>query len=176
NLQVVVNMSEVDVNKIKTGQAVDITLDAVPGVDLKGTVSLIAPAGTQSSGVVNYPVTVTLNKVSDGVMTGMTANLSIVVDQRQNVLAVPTRAIKTVNRQKVVTVVKDGQQVQVPVQTGLSTSSLTEITSGLEQGDVVVISGTATATTTSSTRTAGGAALGAFGALGGAGGPRPGGD
>jgi HlyD family secretion protein len=175
NLQVVVNMSEVDVNKIKTGQAVDIALDAVTGLDLKGTVTQIAPAGTQSNGVVNYPVTVTLTKATDAVKTGMTANLSIVVDQRQNVLTVPNRAIKTVNKQKVVILLKNGQQVQTPVKTGLSGDSMTEIVSGVQEGDVVVINGTATTAATSTTSSSrGDSALGAMGALTGAGGPPPG--
>ena len=88
----------------------------MPDVTLKGTVTQIAPAGTQSSGVVNYPVTVTLDKARDAVKTGMTANLTIVVDERKNVLTVPNQAIKTVNKQKVVDVLKNGQQVQTPVQ------------------------------------------------------------
>ncbi len=174
NLQVVVQMSEVDVDQIKTGQNVQITLDAVPSVTLTGKVTLIAPSGTQSSGVVNYPVTVTLDKATDAVKTGMTANLNVIVAQHQNALAVPTRAIKTVNRQKMVTVVKNGQQVQTTVQTGLTSGSMTEIVSGLQEGDVVVMNGTTTTTAAATTgnRTNG---AGTFSALGvGAGGPPPG--
>ena len=51
-------MSEVDVNQIQADQKVEITLDALADVTLEGTVSQIAPAGTLTSGVVNYPVTV----------------------------------------------------------------------------------------------------------------------
>jgi HlyD family secretion protein len=175
NLEVVVNMSEVDVNQVKTGQSVEVTLDAVSEVNLKGTVTEIAPSGTQSSGVVNYPVTVTLDKAPDAVKTGMTANLTILVDERQDVLTVPSKAVKTVSGQKVVTVVKDGQQVQTPVTTGLSANSLTEIVSGLQEGDVVAVGGTTTTTTSSSTAGAMGG-MGALGAMTGAGGPPPGGN
>ncbi len=58
-------MAEVDVNKIEDGQTAEITLDAVPDATLTGTVTQIAPAGVQSSGVVNYPVTVALTESTD---------------------------------------------------------------------------------------------------------------
>jgi HlyD family secretion protein len=179
NLQVVVNMSEVDVNKIRTGQNVEITLDAVSDVSLKGTVTQIAPSGTQSSGVVNYPVTVTLDKASDAVKTGMTANLTIFVDERQDVLTVPSRAIKTINKQKMVIALKNGQQVPAPVKTGLTADNLTEIVSGLQEGDTVVLTSASSRTTAEN-----GPGFGAMGAMGGmpmgggpgAGGPPPGGN
>lgn len=147
HLEIVVNMAEVDVNQIALGQSVEITLDAVPDLTLAGTVSQIAPAGVQTSGVVNYPVTVALDTTTDKVKPGMTASLNIVVDRRDNVLTVPNRAVRTVNRQKVVTVLFEGQQIQVPVQTGLSSDSRTEIVSGLKEGDVVVLNATTAATT-----------------------------
>jgi HlyD family secretion protein len=159
HLEIVVNMGEVDVNQAQVGQDVDITLDAVPDATLKGKVTQIDPAGTQSSGVVSYPVTVSMSDITDTVKTGMTANLSLIVDQRTNVLTVPNRAIKTVNKQKVVTVLFEGQQTQVPVQTGLSSDTTTEIVSGLKEGDMVVLSTTTTKTSSSG---------------GGMGGPMPG--
>jgi multidrug efflux pump subunit AcrA (membrane-fusion protein) len=128
-------------------------------------VSKIAPAGTLSSGVVNYPVTVSLTGAAEGVKTGMTANLDIIVDERENVLTVPNRAVKTVNKQKVVTLLRNGQQVPVPVEVGMSSDTATEIIGGVNEGDVVVVS-----TTTASSTSAGGS-------MGGpmmAGGPPPG--
>ena len=164
HLDIVVNMAEVDVNKVKAGQPAEITLDAVTDLALTGTVSLIAPAGVQSSGVVNYPVTVAITKTTDAVKTGMTSNVNIIVAERDNVLTVPNRAIRTVGKQKTVTVLFEGQQIQTPVQAGLSGDSATEITSGLKEGDVVVL----TTTTTKSTSTGGGMGIP------GAGGPPPG--
>jgi HlyD family secretion protein len=145
HLQSVINMSEIDINRIKQGQTAQITMDALPNDNFQGTVTLIAPAGVLSQGVVNYPVTVDLTPPFDGVKTGMTSNVSIIVDQRNNVLTVPNRAIRTQGRQKVVTVLFEGQQMQVPVQTGLASDTATEITSGLKEGDVVVLN-TTTAT------------------------------
>ena len=164
HLDIVVNMAEVDVNKVALGQPAEITLDAVADVALAGTVALIAPAGVQSSGVVNYPVTVALTKTTDAVKTGMTANVNIIVAQRQDILTVPNRAIRTVGRQKVVTVLVEEQQIKTPVQVGLSGDSATEIVSGLQEGDVAVLTTTTTKTTT------GGGGMG----MPGAGGPPPG--
>ncbi len=186
--QIVVNMAEVDINRVKVGQDTQITLDALPNATLAGKVSQVAPAGVQQQGVVNYPVTIQLTNPPQGVKSGMTANLNVIVLQRDNVLMVPNRAVKTATagavanpapsaaqngaansgqntgangatrrptRQQVVTVLKDGQQVQVTVQTGLSNDTMTEIVSGLAEGDVVVLN----STTTTQPRT-GGAGLG----------------
>jgi HlyD family secretion protein len=166
NLEIVVNMAEVDVNRAKVGQEAVVTLDAVPDVTLQGTVSLIAPAGVMSQGVVNYPVTIALKNPPAGVKTGMTANLNIIVDQRDNVLTVPNRAVRTQGRQKVVTVLFEGQNIQVPVQTGLSNDTSTEIVSGLKEGDEVVL-------TSTTTQNRGGAFIGGPGGAG-FGGPPPG--
>ena len=144
HLEIVVNMAEVDVNRAKIGQAAQITLDAVPDVTLQGTVSQIAPAGVQTQGVVNYPVTVALQEPPEGVKTGMTANLNIIVDQRDNVLTVPNRAVRTQGQQKIVTVLFEGQQIQVRVQAGLSSDTMTEIVSGLKEGDEVLLTTTTT--------------------------------
>ena len=101
----------------------------------------------QSSGVVNYPVTVAITNTTDAVKTGMTSNVNIIVAERDNVLTVPNRAIRTVGKQKTVTVLFEGQQIQTPVQAGLSGDSATEITSGLKEGDVVVLTTTTTRST-----------------------------
>jgi HlyD family secretion protein len=143
-LETIVNMAEVDVGRIKVGQDVQLTLDAIPDVNLEGKVTLVAPAGVQSQGVVNYPVTIALTKPPESVKTGMTANVNIVVDQRQDVLTVPNRAIRTQGRQKTVTVLFEGSQIQAPVTTGMSSDTLTEVVDGLKEGDAVVLTTTST--------------------------------
>jgi len=147
----------VDVNRVKAGQKAEVTLDALPDATLQGTVTQIAPAGVVSSGVVNYPVTVALDDSAAGVKTGMTASPNIIVEQRDNVLSVPNRAIRSQGRQRFVTVLFEGQQMQVPVQTGLSNDTSTEITSGLKEGDEVVLNAT---TSTNQNRAAGGPGFG----------------
>jgi RND family efflux transporter MFP subunit len=145
HLETVVNMAEVDLPKITVGQPVQLTLDALPNLTLNGTVSQISPAGTITQGVVNYPVTISIDNPPDSVKSGMTASLNVITQQKDNVLMVPNRAIRTLGRQKVATVLFEGQQIQVPVTTGMNNDTMTEVTSGLKEGDVVLISGTTTA-------------------------------
>jgi HlyD family secretion protein len=147
NLEIDGQLDEIDVPKAKIGQAAEITLDALPDVTLTGKVIEVAPTGTVEQGVVNYPVTISLIDPDSAVKPGMTANVNIVVDERQNVLLVPNRAIRTQGKQRYVTVVFEGQRIQTPVQTGLSNDSMTEITSGLKEGDEVIINSTTTSTT-----------------------------
>jgi HlyD family secretion protein len=147
NLEIIVNMAEVDVSKIKEKQVAQITLDALPNANLTGEVTLVAPAGVQTQGVVNYPVTVAVKNPPPDVKTGMTSNVNIITDQRNDVLMVPNRAIRTVARQKMATVLFEGREMQAPVVTGMSGDSQTEIVSGLKEGDVVVIGTTTTAQT-----------------------------
>jgi membrane fusion protein, macrolide-specific efflux system len=151
-LQVVVNLAEIDSVRVKDNQAAQISLDALPDLALDGKVTQIWPAGVLTQGVVNYPVTVQLTNPPASVKTGMSANVNIVVDERDNVLMVPNRAVRAQGRQKLATVLFEGQQMQVPVQTGLSNDTMTEITSGLKEGDTVVLN----TTTTQQPRTGGG--------------------
>lgn len=147
NLEIIVNMAEVDVSKIKVGQPAQITLDALPNVTLTGEVSLVSPAGVQTQGVVNYPVTVAVKDPTPDVKTGMTANVTIITDERDNVLMIPNRAVRTVGRQKMATVLFEGNEIQVPIVVGLSGDAYTEVISGLKEGDVVVVGTTTTAQT-----------------------------
>ena len=148
-LQVTVNMAEVDISKVKAGQDVNVAFDALSDSPaLTGKVGQVALVGTTTSGVVNYPVIITLN-VPDAaaIKTGMTANIAIVVDKRENVLLVPNRAIRTVARQRVVQVQTTLGVAQTPITIGLQNDSQTEVVSGLKEGDAVVINTTTTTTT-----------------------------
>ncbi len=144
NLQVKVMVAEVDVAKLKVGDTAQMTLDALPGQTYTAKVISIGPTGTITQGVVNYPVTVAVTNADPGVKPGMTANLSVAVDQRQNVLMVPNRAVRNQGNQKIVTVLYKGQSIEVPVQTGLTNDQYTEVMSGLQVGDQVVLNQTTT--------------------------------
>jgi HlyD family secretion protein len=144
NLQVKATIAEIDMAKLKTGDTVQVTFDAIANKTYQGTVLAIGPAGTITSGVVNYPVTVVISKPDAAVKPGMTANLTIAVDQKTGVLVVPARAVRTQGNQKVVTVLSNGQTKTVTVKTGLSDDTSIEITSGLQAGDVVVLNQTVT--------------------------------
>lgn len=141
-------ISEVDLQSLKVGQKATIEFDALPDKSYEGEVTEIGIIGTSSQGVVNYPVTVKV--INDGnIRPGMTASVTIVVDERADVLLVPSQAVRTTSGQKMVTVLFEGQQITVPVTIGLNNGSMVEITSSqLLEGDVVVLNGSTTGSTT----------------------------
>lgn len=175
NLQVQSQVSEMDRPKIQVGQAVNMTVEALPNVTLKGEVTSISPTGTVTSGVVNYTVTIKVTQSDPSLASGMTATLAIVTDSKTGVLKVPTRAIQTVNNQKVLNVQRGGQVVQVPVTMGSADSVNTEISGAVQAGDVVVIGSVSGASSSSTTTTTNNRQGGVPGIIGpGAGGPPPG--
>lgn len=143
-------VDEVDVAQAKVGQDVTITLDALSGVTLRGKVQSVAPTATTQSGVVSYSVSISVNNPSGdvGLKAGMTAAATITTQRKENVLLVSSRAIKRTGGQQVVEVMVDGQTEQRTVRTGITDGQQTEILSGLEEGEQVVIQASTTTTTT----------------------------
>lgn len=156
-LQVKVTVAEVDIAKIKVGQTAQTTMDALPGKTYTAKIAAIGPVATITQGVVNYPVIAVIANPDGQVKPGMTANLAITIEQRDNVLLVPTRAIRTQGTQKTVTVLYKGLSISVPVTVGLTNDQFAEVTSGLQEGDQVVIQ------TTQTRQTGGGFGPGIFG-------------
>ncbi|MBI3741708.1 MAG: efflux RND transporter periplasmic adaptor subunit, partial [Chloroflexi bacterium] len=146
SLQVRVTLSEVDIAKIKTGQTAQMTVDALSGKTYNAQVQTVSPVGTVTQGVVNYPVTLVVSNVDGAIKPGMTANLAIAVERRENVLIIPNRAVRTQGNSKTVTVLFKGEQISVPIGTGLSNDSFVEVTNGLNEGDTVIIQTTQTRT------------------------------
>ena len=137
-LQIVGNFTESDVTKIKKGQQATVTFDALPGVTATGTVTLIDPQPQTSNNVVQYAVTISLTDVPSEVRLGQTATVQVVVGEAENVLTVPTSAIRTAGGQSTVTVIENGTRVVRRVEVGLRGDSTTEIRSGLREGELVV--------------------------------------
>jgi HlyD family secretion protein len=144
-------ISEVDLASVKVGQQATLEFDAIADKVYSGEVTEIGLIGSVSQGVVNFPVTVRVTDADEDIRAGMTASVTIVVDQREDALLVPNRAIRTSSGQRTVTVLFDGQQFTIPVMVGLTGDSLSEVISDqLREGDVVVNYGTTTSTTSSS--------------------------
>ncbi len=138
------NLSEVDVTKVKEGQKATLTLDALPGMTYTGTVTGINRSGLVTSNVTNYPAVIQFDTSPDNVLPNMSVNANIIVQTKDNVLLVPTAAIQTRNGQSTVRILKNGQVQTVAVETGLASDTQTEITSGLSEGDTVIIGGLTT--------------------------------
>jgi HlyD family secretion protein len=104
NIEVDASIAQSDINQVKMGQKVDITLDSNPNQHISGTVSLIALQGTIVSNVTTYTVTVTVDQATDLLRAGMNANVSVIVAEAKNVLTVPSEAVKTRGNRTGVTV------------------------------------------------------------------------
>ncbi len=142
NLHIEANISEANIAQIKVDQPVTLTFDAL-GSDREfaGKVQLIDPASTVVSGVVNYKITVALEKFEE-VKPGMTANISILTNSKSDVLNIPLRAVINKDGKKYVRVVTDTKKKTFEervVETGLEADGgVVEITSGLTEGQEIV--------------------------------------
>jgi len=133
-------VSEVDINKIQVGQAVQLTFTAVPNKTYNGKVTSVGAVGTSASGVVNFPVTVKLTNPDSQINPGMSAIVNIVVAQDNNVLLVPNQAVHTLAGRSTVTLLSQGQLTTVPVSVGITNNTTSEVSSSqLNAGDVVVL-------------------------------------
>jgi RND family efflux transporter MFP subunit len=137
-------IDEIDITRVAVGQEALLTVDALPGQKLKGSVRFVSPFGTLQSGVVNFPVEIYLDKDEnvDLLRGGLTATADIITGKRENVLQVPNRAIKGLAGDFWVDVVTNASTAATekrPVKTGLQNKKSTEIISGLKEGENVLI-------------------------------------
>jgi multidrug efflux pump subunit AcrA (membrane-fusion protein) len=159
-LQVTASFSESDAAKIQLGQAGTITVSALPSKQLAAHVVAVDTTGTSSSGVVQYTVTLALDRTVAGLKPGMSANATVTTGERDNVLNVPNAAVTGSGSSATVKVLKNGVQSTVNIVAGLKGDSTTEIVSGLAAGQQAVTSSGTTLSpgtgTTGTTRPAGG--------------------
>jgi HlyD family secretion protein len=138
--QVVLAFAETDAAGITQGQKVNLTFDAVPDLSLSGSVLSVSPTGTAISSVISYYVTVVLPKGDPRLKSGMTAQAEVLTKEIPDVLAVPSAAVHSQNGSSVVTVLQpDGTQRSVSVQPGATGDGKTQIVSGLQEGQQVVL-------------------------------------
>jgi RND family efflux transporter MFP subunit len=141
--EVNVDISEVDVKKVKVGDEATITLDAFGSdADLSGKVISIDPGPTIIQDVVYYKVRISLNDTTEPVKPGMTANISVATDSRSQVLYVPSRAVKfDAEGGRYVNILENGSEKQYPVKVGLrANEGRIEIVEGLTEGQEVILS------------------------------------
>jgi HlyD family secretion protein len=174
-----VSFNEVDAAKVKLGDKAMLTFDAIPDLTIAGTVSEIDSIGTVSQGVVNYGVQISLDTQDDRIKSGMSITADIITNVDQNVLIIPNSAVKSLGTSNYVEILdvatsslavsSNGQYAAVSsatprrqiVQIGNANDSDTEITSGLNEGDLVIVQSTATSASSQSARS-GGAQGGGF--------------
>ena len=106
---------------------------------LTGEVVAIGLAATSTdSGATTYPVTIALDD-DEGLRNGMVASVSIVTDASEGALVVPTSAVRPTGGSYVVMVLEDGAPTATDVEVGAVGATWTEVTSGVEEGDEVVL-------------------------------------
>lgn len=175
-------LNEVDVAKVAIDDRATLTFDAIEDLTTTGKVIQIDTIGTVSQGVVSYNVLIALDTEDERVLSGMSANISIITDIRQNVIVVSSSAVKSLGDSSYVEVLDGATETggtqgvtsetpprQVTVEVGLSNDTQSEIVSGLNAGEYVVtrtVTDSATSTSTSSAPSllnSGGGPSGGFG-------------
>jgi len=135
-----VQVTEVDVNQLATGQPVTLSFDAVTDKEYNGKVEQISLSGTVMQEVVNFQVTVEVSDADAQIRSGMTCAVNIVVKQIENVLLVPNRAVRVRDGERVVYVLRDGSLQVTPVTLGASSDVESEVVGGeLKEGDLIAL-------------------------------------
>ena len=151
------NINEVDISKFKLNQSAEITLDALPYEQYNGKVVKIAPQAIIENNAKVFPIEINLNASGKVVKPGMTANVTILADSRQNVLVIPIRAVFSNDlNQDIVYLVKDTKSpsketkskektssapnsVATPVKLGTNDLLQVEVIEGLKEGDIILL-------------------------------------
>jgi len=153
-----ISLNEVDAAKVKIGQKVTLTFDALPEVSISGRVFEVDTVGQATQGVVSYKVKIAFDTIVEEVKPGMSVTADIITDVKQDVLVLPNSALKSQAGTYYVELVEAPEEMkqqllanvsgailpQPPkiqsVEIGLSNDLSTEIVSGLKEGDIVVTS------------------------------------
>lgn len=176
-----VTLNEIDAAKVSLGDPATLTFDALPNLSLAGTVVEIDPVGTVSQGVVSYNVQIGFSQPADTSSTnqvkpGMSVTANIITQVDQNVIAVPNAAVITsgnssyilepatpISASELASSANGGIVLpatkEVPVTVGLANDTETEIDSGVNAGDQIVVQTVESSVTTASTASTGGSAL-----------------
>ncbi|MFA5048162.1 MAG: efflux RND transporter periplasmic adaptor subunit [Patescibacteria group bacterium] len=151
-----ITLNEVDAAKVKVGQKATLTFDAVDDLEITGKLVQMDTIGTVSQGVVSYGAKIALDTQDDRIKPGMSVTAIIIIDQKIDVLTLNSSAIKTATDGSSYVQVLSGVASSTPttasggaisetppqrvvVTVGLSDDTNTEITSGLSEGDPVIV-------------------------------------
>lgn len=147
-LELQMDVSELDIGQIQPGQTVAITAEALPGQTFTGVVEKVSVNGTTTDGFTTYPVTILLSEYGD-LNPGMNVSADIIVERAENALCVPAEAVNSDGTVLVAgegAFAEDGVTIADPskiesrtVALGRGDQDYVEITSGLEEGETVLV-------------------------------------
>ncbi|HUS83570.1 MAG TPA: efflux RND transporter periplasmic adaptor subunit [Anaerolineales bacterium] len=139
-LLVEVEVSEVDINLVALGQSVTLNFDAVLDQVYSGVVVEMGLIGISMQGVVSFPVTVEVIDADEAIKPGMTAAVYVIVEQIENVVLVPNRAVRVRDGERVVYLLVNGVMTPVPVVLGATSDLYSEVLEGdLKVGDEIIL-------------------------------------
>jgi len=136
-MQLHLQVDEIDIVHLHEGQEGRVTIDALPGQSFPATVKRVDLMGHENEGVVRYSVLVEVQDTGS-VHPGMTGNVDIFIDRREDVLLVPIEAVYDEDGQAMVEILRDGRVEEAPIEVGLMNSRYAELVSGLDEGDTVI--------------------------------------
>lgn len=140
SLFVDVEVSEVDINSVAEGQPATLSFDAILDKDYHGEVVEVAKAGTNVNGVVNFKVTIELTDADADVKPGMTAAVNITVEEIDNVILVPNRAVRLLDGQRYVYLMVNGVPQKTEVSLGSSSDTMSVLAGGdVSEGDLIIL-------------------------------------
>lgn len=148
-MQIEVSVSEADIGKVRVGQIVNYTLDGYPNETFKGKVTQVRISPTTVSNVVTYTVIVSVDNNDGKLKPGMTANVSIITNKKENALCVDNAAMrftpleitmgKKFKTQGIWLLIKN-KPTRINIKTGITDSDYTEIISDqIHEGDDVIV-------------------------------------
>ena len=153
DMRVIADIDEADIGGVQSGQRVSFTVDAFPDDVFQGFVTQVRQQATTESNVVTYEVVISARNDALKLKPGLTANVTIFTSEKNNVLAVPTKALRFAPTEVMLAKDETIENVDAPqkvwkqegkvfkayaVTTGTTNGVLTEITSGLKEGDEII--------------------------------------
>jgi macrolide-specific efflux system membrane fusion protein len=132
-------VDEADIGRIKLGLPARIALDAYPDDEIKGRVTQILYEGKNVSNVITYGVKIAPDTVPPFFRSQMTANVTLVLEQRKDALLIPAAAVHDGAEGKHVMVPGTEKPERRSIETGLESNGQVEVTGGLNEGDIVLV-------------------------------------
>ncbi|MCK9578067.1 biotin/lipoyl-binding protein [bacterium] len=162
-----ITLNEIDIAKVSLGQKATLTFDAISDMTVTGTVSDVDAVGSVSQGVVSYGVKIVFDTEAEGVKPGMSVSASIITQTSQDALVVPSTSIKTLGGKSYVEIPNEtiadsdlgstkgitlkNKTKMIEITTGLSNDTSTEVLTGLNENDLIVINTISNTKTTKTT-------------------------
>jgi HlyD family secretion protein len=154
NMRVIADIDEADIGGVKEGQRVSFTVDAFPDDKFEGAVTQVRQQATTSSNVVTYEVVISAPNNDLKLKPGLTANVTIFTMEKDNILALPSKALRFTPNEALLKGDQQIADVEAPakvwtlegntfkahrVETGVSNGMMTEIVSGVKEGTEILV-------------------------------------